>query len=394
MAVRQPEPAHRAHHRPRQVRCVRIAHVTDFYLPRLGGIELHVSDLSARQRAAGHEVEVLTSSPGPADRFVHRLTEGFRRPHVLHPGGVGAGIRAVVDGQYDLVHAHVGVGSPLAFFVARAAARAGIPCVLTVHSLWVGVRPLMTALDSVGRWSRLPIVWTAVSEAAAAPVRRILPRDRAVSVIPNGIDQHRWRGPSAPAARTQLVVAAVMRLSLRKRPFALLKMVRQAQERLGDGTQVHLLVAGDGPLLRWMQAYLRRHGMTGTVTLAGRLDRASVRDMLGRAHVFVAPADLESFGIAALEARCAGLPVVAKSSGGVREFVRDGVEGLLCDTDEDMVQALVRLGSDETLRRRIADHNRTEACPVDWTCVLESTEAAYEQALEGSSTRDRLAEAS
>ena len=40
---------------------MRIAHVTDFYLPRLGGIELHVSDLSDRQRAAGHEVEVLTS---------------------------------------------------------------------------------------------------------------------------------------------------------------------------------------------------------------------------------------------------------------------------------------------------------------------------------------------
>ena len=212
---------------------MRIAHVTDFYLPRLGGIELHVSDLSDRQRAAGHDVEVLTSSPGPADRSVHRLTDGFRRPHVLHPGGVRAGIRAVREGDYDVVHAHVGVGSPLGFFVARAAARAGIPCVLTVHSLWVGVRPLMTVLDLFGRWGRLPIVWTAVSEAAARPVRAILPRDREVHVIPNGIDQRRWHGPAAPAAHGQLVVAAVMRLSLRKRPFALLRMVRQAQERLG-----------------------------------------------------------------------------------------------------------------------------------------------------------------
>ena len=185
-----------------------------------------------------------------------------------------------------------------------------------------------------------------------------------------------------------------MRLSLRKRPFALLKMVRQAQEQLGPGTPVQLLVAGDGPLLGRMRSFLRRHAMTGSVTLAGRLDRDGVRQMLGRAHVFVAPADLESFGIAALEARCAGLPVVAKSSGGVREFVRDGVEGLLCDTDEDMVQALVRLASDETLRRRIADHNRTEACPVDWSRVLESTDAAYARALHGSSTRSRLAEAS
>ena len=42
---------------------MRIAHVTDFYLPRLGGIEMHVSDLAARQVALGHEVTVVTSSP-------------------------------------------------------------------------------------------------------------------------------------------------------------------------------------------------------------------------------------------------------------------------------------------------------------------------------------------
>ena len=373
---------------------MRIAHVTDFYLPRLGGIELHVSDLSDRQRAAGHEVEILTSSPGPADRFVTRLTDGFRRPHVLHPGGLPAGIRAVLAGRYDVVHAHVGVGSPLAFFVARAAARAGIPVVLTVHSMWAGVRPLMAAFDLVGRWSRLPIVWTAVSEAAAVPVRRLLPDDRPVMVIPNGIDQHRWRGPAAPEAAGELVLAAVMRLSLRKRPFALLRMVREAQARLGSGTRLHLLVAGDGPLLRWVQAYARRHAMTSSVTLAGRLDRGAVRELLRGAHVFVAPADLESFGIAALEARCAGLPVVAKASGGVREFVRHEVEGLLCDTDEDMVQALVRLGAEPDLRTGIADHNRTAPCRVDWTCVLESTEAAYAQATERSTAPVPLAEVS
>ena len=116
--------------------------------------------------------------------------------------------------------------------------------------------------------------------------------------------------------------------------------------------------------------------------------------MLGRAHVFVAPADLESFGIAALEARCAGLPVVAKSSGGVREFVRDGVEGLLCDTDEDMVQALVRLGSDETCAG--GSPTTTAPRPARWTgaCVLESTDAAYERALQGPRRGAACAEAS
>ena len=42
---------------------MRIAHVSDFYLPRLGGIEIQVSDLAARQRLAGHTVDIITSSP-------------------------------------------------------------------------------------------------------------------------------------------------------------------------------------------------------------------------------------------------------------------------------------------------------------------------------------------
>lgn len=53
---------------------MRVAHVSDFYLVGLGGIEMHISDLARRQRQAGHEVRVLTSSPGPADPGVTRLT--------------------------------------------------------------------------------------------------------------------------------------------------------------------------------------------------------------------------------------------------------------------------------------------------------------------------------
>jgi glycosyltransferase involved in cell wall biosynthesis len=62
---------------------MRIAHVTDFYLPRLGGIEMHVRDLAMRQQAAGHEVEVITSSPRPAgERRAERRGDGAGGLHV------------------------------------------------------------------------------------------------------------------------------------------------------------------------------------------------------------------------------------------------------------------------------------------------------------------------
>ena len=93
--------------------------------------------------------------------------------------------------------------------------------------------------------------------------------------------------------------------------------------------------------------------------------------------MFVAPSLQESFGIAALEARAAGLPVVAMRSGGVGEFVRDGVEGLLCDDDDDMSRALARLASDASTRERITEHNRTHAPIHDWSRTLEGFEKVY-----------------
>ncbi len=70
-----------------------------------------------------------------------------------------------------------------------------------------------------------------------------------------------------------------------------------------------------------------------------------------RSDLFVAPAFLESFGIAALEARCAGLPVLAMRGTGITEFVADRREGLLADGDAAMAAALVEISRDAELRR-------------------------------------------
>lgn len=362
---------------------MRIAHVTDFYLPRLGGIETHVAELAELQRSQGHEVHVLTSTPGEAGPHVHRVTQSLARPHALHPLAVHQGLRVLRSLDVDVVHAHLGVASPLGFFLARSAARDGVATTVTVHSMWAGVAPIMAAMDAAGGWSSLPIVWSAVSAAAAEPVRRHLPPGRPIRILANGIDQDRWRLPAPADSPDELVLVAVMRLARRKRPLALLRIVDRAQRSLdaaGDPTVLRLLVAGEGPQQRAMQDRLARTRMGGRTTLLGRLERDEVHRLLGRAHVFLAPADLESFGIAALEARCSGLPVVAKSSGGVREFVRHGREGLLCASDAEMSEAIVRLARDPALRRRIAEHNRSTDCPAAWGPVLQATQAAYDTA--------------
>ena len=119
--------------------------------------------------------------------------------------------------------------------------------------------------------------------------------------------------------------------------------------------------------------------MADWVSLPGRQPREQIRDLYRRADVFVAPADLESFGIAALEAHCAGVPVLAKSGNGIADFVRDEHDGLLCHDDAAMTAGLIRLCSQPLLRRALTGH-RTARSPVSWTSTLELTYAAYREA--------------
>ncbi|HSF26788.1 MAG TPA: glycosyltransferase family 1 protein, partial [Actinomycetes bacterium] len=70
-----------------------------------------------------------------------------------------------------------------------------------------------------------------------------------------------------------------------------------------------------------------------------------------------------------------------KAVSGIREFVHDGQEGLLAGTDVEMVDALVRLCTDDELRARIAAHNRDAEPDMVWPRVLKRTEEEYLRAI-------------
>ena len=101
-------------------------------------------------------------------------------------------MRALLAMPADVTHVHVGVASPMGFWAALQCARAGRPTVVTVHSLWAWAHPIFWLLNLLAGYSRRPIRWTAVSEAAAGQVRRALGPRRPVTVLPNGIDPERW----------------------------------------------------------------------------------------------------------------------------------------------------------------------------------------------------------
>ena len=351
--------------------------VSDCYLPRLGGIELQVADLARHHADAGDHVVVLTATPGPDQPGVVRLLPPVPLPVPVNPWA-GPDLARLLAGA-DVVHVHLGIVAPFAAMAARTALRLGRPTVVTWHSMLGPATPALRYAAPWRRWVAAGAVPTAVSRAAARQVEAALGDRHEVAVLPNGIEAADWVAPGPPPADGPLRVMTAIRFARRKRPLAVVTTVRRLRERL-PGVDLEVEIAGDGPLLPPLRRLVEREGLGGWLHLPGRLSRAELARRYHRSHLYLSPARLESFGIAALEARTAGLPVAGLTGSGLTEFVTDGVSGVLADNDDQLLERVAGLLADRDRLARMAEHNRTHLPEQVWPAVVRRTREVYERA--------------
>jgi glycosyltransferase involved in cell wall biosynthesis len=362
-------------------------HVTDCYLPRVGGIERQVHDLALQQQERGHEVRIVTSVAATAPDLDSQFAVCRPRPRRggdqrrIRYGWTASGCRAVLDSVADVVHVHASTMSPLAFATVAATARLGIPTVVTIHSLWAYASPLFRVADRLIGWREWPVTWSAVSAAAAEPLRRVLGPHVPIAVLPNGVDAQAWRVQPAPREPGRIVVASVGRLAHRKRPIHLLRILRAARAAIPDDIRLEAVIVGDGPLAGPLRRHLARHDMTSWVRLTGAARPEEIREIHARADFYIAPAVLESFGIAALEARCAGLPVIAHRTTGIADYIADDVEGFLVVDDQQMTDRVVELATSPATLSRIRAHNAGSCPPIGWSDTMQIAETLYRRAI-------------
>ena len=126
---------------------------------------------------------------------------------------------------------------------------------------------------------------------------------------------------------------------------------------------------------------MARRGWSDWVFLPGWIDREQLAERYRAADLYLASSRYESFGIAALEGRTVGLPVLALRGSGAEDFVTDGIDGLVRDGDDGLVAGLVELAEDRALLRRLRQHNETVVPDQGWARVLRDLEGEYARAL-------------
>ncbi len=375
---------------------MKVALLSDCYLPRLGGIEVQVHDLAARLIGRGHEVVIFTATPGDQGErggfvdqvdgvSVHRLALKLPFELPVNPLAPTLLRRRLAVGGFDVAHVHMGVVSPFAVDCTRVAVGMGLPVAMTWHCMLGPLEPVFRAVRYVRTWAARGVAMSAVSAVAAEPLQRIVGADSVVTVLSNGIDVDRWAAVAhqAPVREvgSEIRVVSAMRLAARKRPIPLLRTMARVRSLVPAEIGISLEILGEGPDRRRLERFVAAHDMGSWVHLPGRVPRDELRQRYAEADIYVAPAPLESFGIAALEARTVGLPVVGRWGSGLQEFVQDGRNGYLSADDEALAGGVARLITDDELRASMTAYNRSTPPAQSWSRILDVVEAEYGRAI-------------
>lgn len=208
-------------------------------------------------------------------------------------------------------------------------------------------------------------VGVALTDDLEAELRR-LGFDRPVWVIPNSRQPDRFMGldrvEAAARLRAELAVpdevpliGFVGHLVHQKRPERALEVVARLRDL---GTDVHLVVAGDGPRRASLEVQARTSGLDGSVTFLGH--RPDVEHVLGGVALALITSEAEGIPGVAIEALMAGCPVVTVPVGGVAQVVTDGVTGVLLERHDpaEMAQAVAALLADPARLAAMGEEGR------------------------------------
>jgi glycosyltransferase involved in cell wall biosynthesis len=211
-------------------------------------------------------------------------------------------------------------------------------------------------------------------------VRRVGEPRRATTAL-LGVDAS-WRSiPVTTRPHPRQYVLFVGSAKPHKNLISLLRAFDMAREDLA-GYDLVLVGAFESQRSLDSEAIALARSLASRVRMIGDADDAQVRSFVANASALVLPSLYEGFGLPAVEAMAAGSPCLVSNAASLPEVCGDAA--LYCDPRDpgDITRQLVRLLSDDALRRRLVSSGRARAAAFDWDRTADQTTAALDRALD------------
>jgi N-acetyl-alpha-D-glucosaminyl L-malate synthase BshA len=347
--------------------------------PTYGGSGIVATELGLELASRGHDIHFITySNPIRLDPSVPRVhyheVEVSNYPLFQYPPYCLALASRMADVaetyKLDLLHVHYAIPHSISALLAQqmtATFKKGarrLPFITTLHGTDITLVGADRSYFGITKFSiEQSDGITAISEDLRHETVRVFGVENEIRVIHNFVNCDTYKpnperiGAAEFALNGEKLLIHVSNFRPVKRVLDCIRILAEVRKT----ANVRLLMVGDGPERGPAEHLAWTLGVTEHVDFLGKQNH--VERLLALADVILMPSEMESFGLAALEAMACGVPPVATRVGGVPELITDGVDGFL-EAVGDIPRLAMRvceLATDEALHERVAAAARNTA---------------------------------
>ena len=330
--------------------------------PTFGGSGVVATELGKALAAQGHEIHFITYNtpvrlgsfkPGI---FYHEVRVSDYPLFDYPPYELVLAskmVEVVKDHNIDLIHVHYAIPHASAAITAKkilAEEGISLPIVTTLHGTDITLLGRDRSFEPVISYAiNKSDAVTAVSEDLRIETDKLFGVNKDIEVVPNffcpkhfSIEaDNKFRVKIAPEG--QPILTHISNFRPVKRVLDVVKIFNKVLDQIDS----RLLLVGDGPDRTSAEKMCRDFGIEDKVVFLGKVKNPIEALMIS--DLFILPSEAESFGLAALEALAAGVPVIASNTGGIPELVEDGVSGFLCKVGDvkSMAEKAIRILSNK-----------------------------------------------
>jgi len=197
-----------------------------------------------------------------------------------------------------------------------------------------------------------------------------------IEVIYNGVDTDEFRPQDNVSHSSSSYILCISRLTERKGINYLISAIKDVSVKYPN---IKLKIVGEGNAKNDLEKQAKDLGMENKVEFLGLVPHEKLPNIYSSALFFVLPSLNEGMSNTMLEALASGLPIVATDTGGTRELVEDGQNGLIIKMKDsgDISEKMEKLLKNKNLRERMALSSRKKAERLSWQSVAEKYYGLY-----------------
>lgn len=296
-------------------------------------------------------------------------------------------VDVIINQKLDLLHVHYAIPHASTAYMAKQIVKKHgrtVPFITTLHGTDITLVGKDKTYEPVVTFSiNESDAITAVSENLREETYKSFPIEKDISVIYNFVDTQRFSRRELPHFRQAIapngekILLHVSNFRKVKRVPDVVKIFALVRKEL----PAKLLLVGDGPDRPSIECLCRELGICEDVRFVGKQEQ--LEDVMSISDLFLLPSEYESFGLAALEAMAAQVPVISSNAGGLPEINIPGQTGYMSNVGdvEGMAAQAIRLLQDETLLAQVRKGAWEQAQRFHIDNIIPQYEALYEEVL-------------